>query len=156
MIPPSPLIRSPRLGTSKVCPCPLVCRAYCSTIRDLDCRKVLPLLPELDFRKVLPLPAELDFRKALPLLPQPELLQPVVRAVTAQLRFVRWIVLAVVPAAALEPVSPHFRQSWHALLLRNQKLNNVTIPPKLPHSLFAACHSNAFFLRRRGRSVETK
>src|SRR5215469_4069029 len=144
MIPPSPLIRSPRLGTSKVCPCPLVCRAYCSTIRDLDCRKVLPL------------PAELDFRKALPLLPQPEFLQPAVRAVSAQLRFVRWIVLAVVPAAALEPVSPRFRQSWHALLLRNQKLNNVTISPKLPHSLFAACHSNAFFLRRRGRSVETK
>jgi len=52
----------------------------------------------------------LDFRKVLPLLPEPEFPQPAVRAVAAQSAFVRWIIVAVVPAPALEPVSLHFRQ----------------------------------------------
>jgi hypothetical protein len=64
---------------------------------------VLPLLPESGFRKVLPLLPELDFQKVLPLLPELEFPQPAVRAVSARLPVVQWIVLAVVPAAALEP-----------------------------------------------------
>jgi hypothetical protein len=40
------------------------------------------------------------------------------------LAFVRWIVVAVVPAPALEPVSLHFRQPWQALLVVAPKPKN--------------------------------
>src|SRR5439155_23868203 len=61
---------------------------------------------------------DLDFRKVLPLLLEPEFPQPAFRPVAAQLAFVRWIVLAVVPGPAL---SLHFRQPWQALLVQKNK-----------------------------------
>src|SRR5262249_53948826 len=53
----------------------------------------------------------------------PEFRRPAVRAVAARLAVARWIVVAVVLASALEPVSLHFRQAWKALLLK--KINGM-------------------------------
>ena len=71
----------------------------------------------------------------LPPLPEPELPQPALRAAMVLRVFVRWVVVALVPAPALEPVSPHYsRQAWHALLVapRNKR------EPRIAHSLYDA------------------
>ena len=57
---------------------------------------------------MLALVRDLDFRKVLRIPQVPEFPQPALRAVVAQLFQV--MVVAVVPAPALEPVSLHFHQ----------------------------------------------
>lgn len=76
-----------------------------------------------------------NFRKVLRLFPAPGYPQPALRPVAARLAFVPVMVVALVPALALELVSLHFRQPWHALLVVPRMPEH---DPNMTHSRFVS------------------